>query len=120
MLVPDRRRLLWSGMGRSRATGILGSLVLVCSLVFSAAQSSATTYYVATDGNDLSGDGGAANPWRTIAHAVNSGIPADGGHTVLVRSGLYDGPNILTRGFPAEVVIRADEDHGAVPSQWVP
>jgi len=32
---------------------------------------------------------------------------------------LYDGPSILTRGFPSEVVVRAEEDHGAVLTNLV-
>lgn len=83
-------------------------------LVLSTQPCVAETFYVATGGSNQTGDGSSENPWQTIAYAVNNGISGDGGHTILVRSGLYDGDVVVGRGFPAEVVIRAEEEHGAV------
>jgi hypothetical protein len=47
------------------------------------------TYYVDPNGND-SGDGSAANPWKTIQHAVDSDSPIQAGDTVLVQPGTYN------------------------------
>ena len=45
-------------------------------------------YYVSPEGNDTSGDGSAANPWATIAHADAQVGP---GSTVHVATGTYTG-----------------------------
>jgi len=50
------------------------------------------TYYVATTGLDLSGEGSAAHPWRTIQHAAAQVAPGD---TVLIDPGTYDGGIIV-------------------------
>ena len=81
-------------------------------LVSSAARGD--TFHVALSGDDAAGDGSAARPWRTIQHAVNVGIGAEGGHTVLVADGTYAEQNALTRGFPAPVVVRAEHPQRAV------
>ncbi len=46
----------------------------------------AATYYVATDGNDTSGDGSIGSPWETFSHADNQ---MSGGDTLYVRAGTY-------------------------------
>lgn len=69
---------------------------------------SADTYHVATSGDDSSGDGSQSNPWATIGHAINQGIPPAGGHTVLVGDGVYEGTVYLSRGFAQPVVVRAE------------
>jgi parallel beta-helix repeat protein len=58
---------------------------------------SATTYYVATTGND-GGNGSSSAPWRTLQHAVESIAPGD---VILVRSGTYAGCRIRNSGTPA-------------------
>ena len=58
---------------------------------------SATTYYVATTGNDLS-NGSSSAPWRTLQHAVETIAPGD---VILVRSGTYAGCRIRNSGTPA-------------------
>lgn len=88
-------------------------------LAMVASTSPAATYHVSTGGDDLDGDGSPLSPWRTIAHAVNVGIAGAVGDSVLVESGLYDGPNVITRGFDTEIVVRAVEDHGAVLTNLV-
>src|SRR5439155_1356350 len=45
-------------------------------------------YYVSPEGNDTSGDGSAANPWASIAHADAQVGP---GSTVHVATGTYTG-----------------------------
>jgi hypothetical protein len=55
------------------------------------------TYYVATTGNDSTGDGSSAKPWKTPQFAVQWLLPGD---TLIIRQGTYvawisgwDGPN---------------------------
>jgi hypothetical protein len=69
---------------------------LGCLLVFLASVSSATTYYVATTGNDGNA-GTSAAPWATLQHAVDT-IAA--GDTILVESGTYAGCRIGNPGTP--------------------
>lgn len=45
------------------------------------------TYYVATNGNDTSGEGSLASPWLTISNGVARATAA--GDTVLVGNGVY-------------------------------
>jgi predicted outer membrane repeat protein len=44
------------------------------------------TWYVAVTGNDTTGNGSHANPFRTIQHAINSALHGD---TVIVENGTY-------------------------------
>jgi parallel beta-helix repeat protein len=55
---------------------------------------SATTYYVATGGNDIA-NGSTFAPWATLQHAVETIAPGD---TILVRSGTYAGCRIRNPG----------------------
>jgi len=56
-----------------------------------------THYYVnAATGDDLFGDGSAANPWKTITHAsatVPAGASAADPNVIHVAAGLYDKTN---------------------------
>jgi len=62
-----------------------------------AGTASATTYYVATNGNDtFNGSSGA--PWATLQHAVETIAPGD---TILVRAGTYAGCRIRNSGTQA-------------------
>ncbi len=54
---------------------------------------SGTTLHVSTNGNDAN-VGSAANPWRTIQHAVNV-VPAGG--TIQVHAGIYHEAVTITR-----------------------
>lgn len=63
-----------------------------CSLVGLAALAGiytgfSATYHVATNGNDVSGDGSLATPWLTISNGVAQAAAA--GDTVLVGNGVY-------------------------------
>jgi parallel beta-helix repeat protein len=53
-----------------------------------------TSVYVSTLGNDVTGDGSKASPWRTIQHAVNNVANAG---IIRVAQGEYD-ENIAVRG----------------------
>lgn len=62
-------------------------------------------YYVATTGNDKSGDGSARRPWGTIGHALDH-VPD--GAVVLVQPGLYIGQVELRGTFAQGVIIRSE------------
>lgn len=78
-----------------------------------AAHQPGLTFYVATDGDDATGDGSVERPFGTIGHAVNRGVPAEGGSTVIVRDGEYTGTSTITRGFPVTVTVRSEHPYGA-------
>lgn len=61
--------------------------------------------YVATDGDDGSGDGSMGSPWATITHALDN--VADG-TTVLVRPGTYNGRIRMRGTFASGVVVRSE------------
>lgn len=66
-------------------------------------------FYVAPDGDDAQ-DGSAAQPWRTIAHAVTA-VP-DGG-LILVRPGTYLGQIRLERQYERGITIRSERPYQA-------
>lgn len=47
-----------------------------------------STYYVGTTGNDGTGDGSSAKPWRTLRHAVTR-VAANQGHTIKLSAGTF-------------------------------
>ena len=71
-------------------------------------------YYVATDGK-AENDGSAAKPWPSVEHALSK---AGGGHTILVRPGIYRGPLVIARQYAGTeaqpTVIRAEVKWKAV------
>ena len=64
--------------------GLAAACVLAC-----ATAPAQTTYYVATHGNDGTGDGTSANPWLTISNGVRWASSV-AGNIVLVSNGTYD------------------------------
>ncbi len=68
------------------------------------------SYYVATNGSDLSGDGSIGSPWATITHALDS-VPD--GSTVIVRPGEYFGRVRLRGTFTQGVVVRSEVPYQA-------
>src|SRR5688572_12235197 len=48
----------------------------------------ATVYYVSTSGNDGSGNGSSASPWRTLKFAVTK-VPASQGHVIKLSAGTF-------------------------------
>jgi hypothetical protein len=68
----------------------------------------ADVYYVATDGDDGTGDGSASNPWATITHALDN-VPDDS--TILVRPGTYEGRVRLRGTFALGVTVRSQVDY---------
>ena len=72
---------------KDRASCVVkGACAAVVAWAFTA---SAATHYVATTGNDETGDGSSAKPWRTITHAIQSPSTAEGDE-ILVGGGLYE------------------------------
>lgn len=55
------------------------------------------TLFVAPEGSDISGDGSADKPWKSLQHAADS---VGAGDFVIVKPGLYTGMNISTDGKP--------------------
>jgi parallel beta-helix repeat protein len=55
----------------------------------------AGTYYVATDGKPEN-DGSRDKPWPSVEHSLSK---VGGGHTIVVRPGLYRGPIQIARQF---------------------
>lgn len=62
--------------------------ILLTFLLFSFQFAFATVYYVSLTGNDASGDGSSARPWRTLQTAV-SRVPANQGHTIKILAGTF-------------------------------
>ncbi|MHC4712245.1 MAG: putative Ig domain-containing protein [Planctomycetota bacterium] len=90
---------------------LLRTLIVILALAFIAAGASAATYYVATDGNDVTGDGSSGNPWATLQHAVDT---ISNGDTILVKPGTYDGCRIRYSGASGSPKTLAAETAGTV------
>lgn len=69
-----------------------------------------TTFYVATNGSNTTGNGSGATPWATIGHALNE-VPD--GSTILVRPGTYTGLVRLDASFALGVVVRSEQPYQA-------
>ena len=66
----------------------LTSLILsIALLIASCCVAFATEYYIATTGNDTTGDGTSGTPWLTLAKACTS--VAAGSHTINIAAGTY-------------------------------
>lgn len=64
----------------------------------------APVLYVATDGNDDSGDGSQSAPYATITHALDN---IEDGGTILVKAGLYEGRVRIRGNFENGVTVRS-------------
>lgn len=67
-------------------------------------------YYVATDGDDVHGDGSISKPWATITYALER---APDGSSILVRPGEYIGRVRLRGRFVQGVTIRSEVPYQA-------
>jgi hypothetical protein len=83
------------------------SLLFVSSILANAQQEigTAANFYVATDGNDQTGDGTIGSPWASITHALDS-VPD--GSTILVKPGTYLGRVRLRGQFSLGVTVRSE------------
>jgi hypothetical protein len=68
------------------------------------------TYYVATDGDDGTGDGSIGNPWLTIQYGVDS---LSSGDTLYIRGGTYQPSDRAHANHAGYVNINDDEGWGA-------
>mgnify|MGYP001239155454 CR=1 FL=1 len=66
------------------------------------------TYYLSPSGNDNTGNGSSANPWRTVVKAQNS---INSGDTVILKNGTYPGYITLSK---ANTTWKAENKHQAV------
>ena len=85
-------------------------LIALGAICVSSFAHSGTTLYVATDGDDSSGDGSSENPWATITHAIDN---ASDGATILVRPGTYNGRVRLRQEFDTRVTVRSETPYAA-------
>jgi len=67
-------------------------------------------FFVATNGNDLTGNGSPSNPWRTITKALDS---VNDGDQVLVRPGIYEGRIRIRGNFNNGVTVRSEVPYQA-------
>lgn len=70
----------------------------------------AATFWVATDGDDGTGDGSPGMPWATIEHALGE-VPDES--LILVRPGTYQGRVHLDERFPIGVTVRSEVPYRA-------
>jgi hypothetical protein len=89
---------------------LVGAALLVAASLAGPSPAAAQVFYVATTGDDTSGDGSAGNPWATITQALDT-VPD--GSTVLVRPGDYVGRVRLRRVFSTGVVVRSEVPYQA-------
>ncbi len=98
-------------MRNSFGQGILWLIISVLMSITTVA--SATTYYVATNGNDAN-TGTPSQPWRTLQKAANT---ARAGDLVLVADGTYAGMQITADGTAAApITFRANGSNVLVNS----
>ena len=93
-------------------TAAAGGIIrlLAVSVLLLSCSALAAQLYVATTGNDQSGDGSLNNPWATITHAVDN---ATGGDLILVLPGTYNGRQSLRQQFNQPVTIRSQIPYAA-------
>lgn len=97
------------------------SVSAIIAMSFMSATFSQTTYYVATSGNDMSGDGSLVNPFATLTQAVTSANPGD---TIFLRGGTYtsdeiriDKSDLTIKSYPGEwAVLQAPVDNTDIAS----
>jgi len=88
---------------------VVAATVLVAGSVM-AGRAPSAIFYVATDGDDVFGDGSPGDPWATIAHALDSVPDAS---TILVKPGTYYGRQRLRGTFTQGVVVRSEQPYRA-------
>ena len=98
----------------SKRSAVFGAALLgALTMLTVSGVSSAQTFYVATDGDDGSGDGSMGAPWATITHALDS-VSDDS--TILVRPGTYFGRVNLRGTFANGVTVRSEIPYERAPS----
>lgn len=87
------------------------SICLILCLLFAVqpAKAQSSTFYVATNGSDSTGNGSLGNPWGTITYALQR-VPD--GSLILVRPGTYTG-QVKLKGSFTKVTIRSEVPYRA-------
>lgn len=75
-----------------RPGALFAGLLMSCAFPLSAA--SAAELFVATNGNDSSGNGSSSNPYRTVKRAISAGTTGD---TITIRAGTYNECDVRLR-----------------------
>ena len=96
----DRR----SGLDRLKQTLVL----LATSATLMAGQS----YYVATNGDDNTGNGSSGNPWKTLKHACETVAP-DQDHKIRMKAGDFYDADRFTSGIAPATLPRNVSLYGA-------
>lgn len=114
-------------MRRCRAGAVRLGLLAFSMLWATAAP--AATYYAATTGDDVSGDGSEANPWATVKFGA---AQLQAGDTLLVRAGMYrettvtfansgtGAAPITVKAAPGEAVVLSGAIDASDPLLWEP
>ncbi len=97
------------GAMTSRAI-VLSMRALLAGLLFAAADASAQTFFVATNGADVAGGGTSGSPWATITFALDN-VPD--GSLILVRQGTYSGRTRIRGNFAQGVTVRSEQRYQA-------
>lgn len=79
-------------------------ILLFLILIISISLTGQTTYYVAINGDDSSGNGSNDTPWATIQHALDN---VTDGSTILVKSGTYNGRVRVRGSFTTGVLVKS-------------
>jgi len=74
---------------------VIKSFIAILLFTFAGLTLFATDYYVATTGNDTSGDGSLANPWATVSKAFTT-VPKNAGHTIHIGAGTFTEAAMIT------------------------
>ena len=65
----------------------------------------ATHYFVSTDGNDYQGNGSRVKPWRNIEFAI---YKAKENSTIIVKPGIYTGSIRIKKAFTKNLLIKSE------------
>jgi hypothetical protein len=79
--------------------------IFLCALIFCSLEATAATYYVATTGNDFTGNGSIGSPWQTIPKAMRS---LRAGDWLYIRGGTYS----ISSGYGNS----SSDTYGCIPS----
>ena len=95
---------------------LVAMVLLICSVLLVGQALALSTFFVATDGSDATGNGSALSPWATITHAfdiLRSDPSLHDGSTVLVKPGEYIGRVQLRGVFAQGVTVRSEVPYQA-------
>ncbi|MBN2054714.1 right-handed parallel beta-helix repeat-containing protein [bacterium] len=89
------------------------SMIVVIGALLFAGMAQAATWYVATNGDDTTGDGSPGNPWLTVGYGLSMAMTGD---TVHVEPGTYYESQLT---IPVGVVLQGSNSAvSKIDSQW--